>query len=51
MAYRDTNTSLGDNRTFLLNGYPLNLNSAMKVSSVTLPSNRNVVVLAMRLTL
>ncbi len=50
MAYRDTSTGLRDNRTFLLYGYSLTLNPSKKVSSITLPNNRNVVVVAMTLT-
>ena len=49
MAYRDTSTGLRDNRTFLLYGYAFSLNSAKSVSSLTLPNNRNVVVLAITL--
>jgi hypothetical protein len=50
MAYRDTSMGLRDNRTFLLYGYSLPLNASKKLSSITLPNNRNVVVLAMTLT-
>jgi hypothetical protein len=50
MAYRDTSTGLRDNRTFLLYGYSLSLNAGKKVSSITLPNNRNVVVVAINLT-
>ena len=50
MAYRDTGTGARDNRTFLLYGYSFNLNGGKSVSSITLPNNRNVVVLAMSLT-
>jgi hypothetical protein len=49
MAYRDTSTGLRDNRTFLLYGYSFSLNGGKKVSSITLPGNRNVVVLAISL--
>jgi len=49
MAYRDTSTGTKDGRTFLLYGYSLTLNSSKKVSSITLPNNRNVVVLAISL--
>jgi hypothetical protein len=49
MAYRDTSGGLRDNRTFLLYGYSFTLNSAKKVASITLPNNRNVVVLAISL--
>jgi hypothetical protein len=49
MAYRDTSNGVKDNRTFLLYGYSFNLNAAKKVSSITLPNNRNVVVLAVSL--
>ena len=50
MAYRDTGSGLIDNRTFYLYEYSLALNSAKTVASVTLPNNRNVVVLAATLT-
>ena len=46
MAYRDTGTGLLDNRTFYLYEYSIALNSTKTVASVTLPNNRNVVVLA-----
>jgi subtilase family serine protease len=49
-AYRDTGTGLLDHRTFYLYAYSLPLNSAKTVASVTLPSNRNVVVFAATLT-
>ncbi len=50
MAYRDTSKGKKDNRTFLLYGYSLGLNNSKTVSSITLPGNRNVVVLAITLT-
>jgi hypothetical protein len=50
MAYRDTSTGLRDNRTFQLYGYSFSLNASKKVSSITLPNNRNVVVVAISLT-
>jgi hypothetical protein len=50
MAYRDTGTGLIDNRTFYLYEYSIALNPAKTVASVTLPNNRNVVVLAATLT-
>ena len=46
MAYRLTSTGATDNRTFYLYGYSFALNSAKTVQSITLPNNRNVVVLA-----
>jgi len=46
MAYRNGPTGAKDNRTFYLYGYTFAINSAKTVTSVTLPSNRNVVVLA-----
>jgi alpha-mannosidase len=49
MPYRDTSNGLKDNRTFLLYGYSFGLNATKKVSSITLPNNRNVVVLAVSL--
>jgi hypothetical protein len=50
MAYRDTSSGVKDNRTFLLYGYSFALTAGKQVSSITLPNNRNVVVLAMSLT-
>jgi hypothetical protein len=49
MPYRDTSSGVKDNRTFLLYGYSFNLNAAKKVSSITLPNNRDVVILAISL--
>ena len=49
MPYRDTSSGARDNRTFLLYGYSFSLNPAKRVSSITLPNNRNVVVLAISL--
>jgi len=48
MAYRLVNTTK-DNRTFRLYGYTLTLNSAKQVKSITLPANRNVIVLGVNL--
>ena len=50
MAYRDLSGGTADNRTFHLYGYSLALNGAKTVSSITLPNNANVVVLAMTVT-
>jgi hypothetical protein len=50
MAYRDTSSGAKDNRTFLLYGYSFALTGGKQVSSIALPNNRNVVVLAMSLT-
>ena len=50
MAYRDTSSGARDSRTFLLYGYSFLLSAGKQVSSITLPNNRNVVVLAMSLT-
>ncbi len=50
MAHRDTGSGLIDNRTFYLYAYSVALNPAKTVASVTLPANRNVVVLAATLT-
>ncbi len=50
MGYRNNNLGQRDNRTFCLSEYVLSLNSAKTVASVTLPNNRNVVVLAASLT-
>jgi hypothetical protein len=49
-AYRDNSNGTPDNRTFLLYGYSFALNSAKKVSSIALPNNQNLVVLAISLT-
>ena len=49
MPYRDNSNGTRDSRTFLIYGYSLPLNTAKKVSSITLPGNRNVVVLAISL--
>jgi len=49
MAYRDTSAGLKDNRPFMLYGYSFALTKGEQVSGITLPSNRNVVVLAMTL--
>lgn len=46
MAYRNNPDGSKDNRTFYLYGYSFPINSAKTVTSLTLPSNRNVVVLA-----
>jgi hypothetical protein len=50
MAHRDNGTGEIDNRTFYLYVYSLTLNPAKTVASVTLPGNRNVVVLAATVT-
>jgi F5/8 type C domain-containing protein len=50
MAYRDSSTGAKNNLTFYLYGYSFALNSAKTVSSITLPKDANVVVLAMTLT-
>ena len=49
MPYRDTSSGVKDNGKFLLYGYSFTLNAAKAVSSITLPDNRNVVVLAISL--
>ncbi len=49
MAYRDVSNGTKDNRTFYLYGYTFALNVAKTVSSITLPANNNVMVLAMTL--
>ena len=46
MAYRITSNGTLDDRPFYLYGYSLATNSAKTVKSITLPKNRNVVVLA-----
>ena len=50
MTHRDTGSGLLDNRTFYLYEYSVALNPAKTVASMTLPGNRNVVVLAATLT-
>ena len=49
MPYRITSTGATDNRAFNLYGYSFALNSAKTVKSLTLPKNRDVVVLAVDL--
>jgi subtilase family serine protease len=46
MNYRDNSTGTTDGEPFYLYGYSFALNSAKTVKSITLPQNRNVVVLA-----
>jgi len=50
LTYRDNSTGTVDVRTLYLYGYSFTLNSTKTVSSISLPQNRNVVVLAMTLT-
>ena len=50
MGHRDTGTGAVDSRSFNLSAYSLPLNPAKTVASLTLPNNRNVVVLAATLT-
>jgi hypothetical protein len=49
MSYRLTSTGAQDARTFYLDGYSLAINNSKTVKSITLPKNRNVVVLAIDL--
>jgi len=49
LPYRLTATGATDNRTFYLYGYSLAINDAKTVKSLTLPANRDVVVLAVTL--
>ncbi len=49
MAYRDMANGTEDNRTFYLYGYSFALNSAKTATSITLPNNGDVVVLAITL--
>lgn len=49
MAYRDVYYGGKDNRVFNVYGYSFPLNQAKTVSSIVLPANNNVVVLAMSL--
>jgi len=50
MPYRDNSTGTIDGRTFVLYEYTFNLTATKTVSSIVLPNNRNVAVLAMTLT-
>jgi hypothetical protein len=50
MAYRLTPNGAADNRTFYLYGYSFALNSGKTLQSITLPTNRDVVVLSIDLT-
>jgi len=45
MAYRDNSDGTRDGRTFQLYGYSFNLNNNKAAIGITLPTNRNVVVL------
>jgi hypothetical protein len=49
MAHRDNSNGATDNRTFLLYEYSFTLTAGKTVTSIVLPANRNVVVLAMTL--
>jgi len=49
MAYRDNSDGTRDSRPFVLYTYSFNLTAGKTVSSVVLPANRNVVVLALSL--
>jgi len=46
MAYRNVSNGTQDDRVFNLYGYPLGLDNTKTVQSITLPDNRNLVVLA-----
>jgi hypothetical protein len=50
MSYRNLSTGAQDDRQFNLYGYTFVLNSAKTVQSLTLPNNRDVIVLAATLT-
>ena len=50
MSHRDTGPGQIDNRTFYLYEYVFSLNASKTVASITLPNNRNVVILAATLT-
>ena len=50
MPYRDLNTGTQDDRQFNLYGYTFVLQSAKTVQSLTLPNNRDVIILAATLT-
>ncbi|MFT4113852.1 hypothetical protein [Silvibacterium sp.] len=49
MAYRDTSSGGQDDRTFYLYGYSFALNNSKTVKNLTLPNNRDVVVLGFAL--
>jgi hypothetical protein len=49
MTYRNNSNATRDTRPLTLNSYTFNLAAGKTVSSITLPKNRNVVVLAMNL--
>jgi len=49
MNYRDNSTATTEGAAFHLYGYSFALNNAKTVRSITLPQNRNIVVLAMTL--
>ncbi len=49
MAYRDNSNGTRDTRPMTLYGYTFNLTTGKTAKSISLPSNRNVVVLAMNL--
>jgi hypothetical protein len=49
MSYRDRSSGGRDSHTFQLYGYSLAIDKTRTVSSITLPNNRNVVVLAITL--
>jgi hypothetical protein len=48
-TYRDNSTGTTDGRVFYVYAYSFSLNTSKNVKSITLPQNRNVVVLAMTL--
>jgi hypothetical protein len=50
MAYRDASNGTQNPNTYYLFGYSFTLNSAKTVSSITLPNNNNVIVVAITLT-
>ncbi len=50
MPYRNSASGAKDNRQFNLYGYTLLLNNTKTVKSLTLPSNRNMIILAVTLT-
>jgi hypothetical protein len=49
MSYRNTASGTKDNRAFCLYGYSFALDRSKTVSSITLPKNSNVVLLALTL--
>jgi hypothetical protein len=49
MSYRDVNNGTTQSGTFYLHGYSFAINNSLTVSSIVLPANGNVVVVAIDL--